>query len=124
MAGPLVPPSSPVQLWDLKLSSKTPVDVPFPAEHNCIVFARSGSVKILGNDDKELKTLNPQDVAIMALDGSNTLRLQSNKGDSSVLILGGEPLNEPIAAQGPFVMNTRQELQQAMSDYHSGKMGR
>jgi len=115
---------SPVQLWDLKLSSKTPVDVPFPAEHNCIVFARSGSVKILGNDDKELKTLNPQDVAIMALDGSNTLRLQSNKGDSSVLILGGEPLNEPIAAQGPFVMNTRQELQQAMSDYHSGKMGR
>ncbi|MDX5479515.1 MAG: hypothetical protein LPJ98_13790 [Cyclobacteriaceae bacterium] len=40
-----------------------------------------------------------------------------------MLILSGEPLNEPIAAHGPFVMNTRQEIVQAIEDYNMGKFG-
>ena len=61
----------------------------------------------------------PQDVAIMERKG-NKIVLQALEPDSHVLLLGGEPLNEPISARDPMVMNTQQELQQAMRDYHAG----
>ena len=64
---------SPVQLWDVNLPNKgSTVDLPFPADHNCIVFVRRGSVEVVG---EKSTTLGPHEVAIMALDGSDTLRL-------------------------------------------------
>jgi redox-sensitive bicupin YhaK (pirin superfamily) len=48
----------------------------------------------------------------------------ATEADTQLLLLGGQPLDEPIANQGPFVMNTRAELQQANADYQSGRMGR
>jgi redox-sensitive bicupin YhaK (pirin superfamily) len=116
---------SPVQMWDVGLPhAGSEIDLPFPADHNCIVFIRRGSVEILsGEGESELKPtkLSPQEVALMRLDGSSTLRIRVLEPDSSVLILGGEPLNEPIAARGPFVMNTQDELRKAMTDYQRGK---
>ena len=116
---------SPVQLWDLNLPhAGAEIDLPIPSDHNCIVFVRRGSVEILSHDGKgkdQTTTLNPQDAAVMRFDGGDTLRVRAAKPDSSLLILGGEPFNEPIAAQGPFVMNTQEELRQAMSDYQMGK---
>jgi redox-sensitive bicupin YhaK (pirin superfamily) len=117
---------SPVQLWDVILPhAGSEIDLPFPADHNCIVFIRRGSVEILsGEGELKATKLSPQEVALMRLDGSSALRIRVLEPDSSVLILGGEPLNEPIAARGPFVMNTQDELRKAMSDYQSGKLGR
>jgi redox-sensitive bicupin YhaK (pirin superfamily) len=61
----------------------------------------------------------------MFLDGSDILRIRVTESDSSIMILGGEPLNEPIAAaQGPFVMNTKDEIHKAMADFRAGKMGK
>jgi quercetin 2,3-dioxygenase len=124
---------SPVQMWDITLPHEgTEVDLPYPANHNCIVFIRRGSIEIISGDltttksnkTQKVSKLNPQDVALMEMDGSNQLRIRVMQPNTSVLILGGEPLNEPIAARGPFVMNTEEEIYEAMSDYRMGKMGR
>jgi redox-sensitive bicupin YhaK (pirin superfamily) len=115
---------SPVQMWDVILPhAGTEVDIPFPAEHNCIVFVRRGGIQVMSGVDGEGKvsSLGPQDVAVMHLDGSDMLRVRVDQPDTSLVVLGGEPLNEPIAARGPFVMNTQQQLQEAMVDYRSGK---
>jgi redox-sensitive bicupin YhaK (pirin superfamily) len=114
---------SPVQLWDIDLPhAGAEFELPFPADYNCIVFVRRGAVEVL-TDEKSSK-LGPQDVAVMNKDGAGTLKLRVVKPDSSVLVMGGEPINELIAAQGPFVMNTNAEISQAIQDYRSGKMGR
>lgn len=119
---------SPVQMWDVILpKANMEVDLPYPADHQCMIFVRRGSVDVLSgelsSDDTTSKssTLGPQDVAIMRMDGSNMLRLRVKEPNSSIMILGGEPLNEPIAAQGPFVMNTYDEIRQAINDYTRGK---
>lgn len=108
---------SPVNLWDILLSKKH-VDYEFEIEagHTLLVFVRRGGVKVQG------EKLQLADVAIMNQEGT-VLTLQATDDDSSVLILSGQPIDEEIAARGPFVMNTNEELNQAMMDYRFGQNG-
>ena len=82
-----------------------------------IVFTRRGRVKVQGGTE-----LGPQDVAILSHQGAR-VTIEALEPSSQVLILSGQPLNEPISHHGPFVMNTRQEINQAISDYQSGNFG-
>lgn len=109
---------SPVNVWDVSLPTKgSVVDIPYPSDHSGIVFVRRGSISI--NDKK----LGPQDVALLnnGEQDAKAIQLTVLENDSAVLILGGEPLNEPIANRGPFVMNTDLEIQQAIMDYQNGR---
>lgn len=119
---------SPVNMWDIILPKKdSEIEIPYPSDHNCIVFVRRGSVEVMSSQQEgKLKNnhLGPQDVALMRVDGSEVLRLKVNEANTSLVIMGGEPLNEPIAHQGPFVMNTPEEINRAISDYRTGKMGK
>ena len=61
-------------------------------------------------------------MALLENEGTR-IKLQAQE-DTSLLLMGGEPIAEPIVASGPFVMNTEQEIRIAMMDYQSGRMGR
>ena len=112
---------SPVELWDVILpESNNVVDLPFPEDYNCIVFVRRGKASILGNDGAN--EVGPQSVALMEKKGG-VLRLKADEKDTSLLVMGGLPLNEPIAARGPFVMNAWDEITQASRDYQMGNFG-
>jgi len=114
---------SPVELWDvsLPLAGKS-VLLRLPEGHNAIVFVRKGSIA-LGPSEAEQQQVGAQGVALLQREGT-AIRLQAEQPDTQVIVLGGKPLDEPIAAQGPFVMNTQQEIAQANADFRSGKMGR
>ena len=77
----------------------------------------SGEVKI--NDDSVYK----ENDFILFDNVEGDIILESISEKSLVIVLSGEPLNEPIVAHGPFVMNTRQEIIEAYEDYNSGKFG-
>jgi len=114
---------SPVELWDATISKKGAIiDFPFPDDFNCIVFVRRGEIDIVG-ENGDLKRVGSQGVAFMKRKGGS-IRIQPAQKNTSVLVMGGKPLNEPIAARGPFVMNTWDEINKANNDYMTGKFGR
>jgi redox-sensitive bicupin YhaK (pirin superfamily) len=108
---------TPVNIFDLKMAAGSRGDLPLPDGHNSAIALLRGSVLV--NDTR--------------IDGEALLALLSPEGDavsfhagadSLLLILTGEPIDEPIASYGPFVMNTREEVLQAIDDYRAGRMGR
>jgi len=113
---------TPILLWEASLTAQgAVVELPVPAGYNSMVFVRRGAVSV-GRAGAELHA-GAQDVALLEQQGE-MIRLRAEAPDTQLLILGGEPIDEPIAAQGPFVMNTQEEIVQANQDFRSGKMGR
>lgn len=110
---------TPVELLDIRMATKgVNFDVPIPDGHQTIVFVRRGKITV---GEKE-SPVEQQGVALMHLSGT-TLRLAAAEDHTEVLLLGGEPIDEPIAARGPFVMNTHEEIIQANRDFMNGNMG-
>lgn len=108
-----------VDMWDIALNvgnTKKQYEFETVAGNNVIVFVRAGSVEVQG------ERLGPQDVAILNREGSKLL-MSALEDSTKILLLAGEPIDEPIAARGPMVMNTQQELQQAMTDFYNGNFG-
>jgi quercetin 2,3-dioxygenase len=107
---------SPVDLWDIKVNAGKSVELAVPDGHNAMLFVRKGSIGLGGGKAVA------GDLVLFERNG-NRLSLQAGE-DTSLLLMGGEPIAEPIVASGPFVMNTEQEIRRAMMDYHSGQMGK
>ena len=103
------------------MSKNATVDFPFTEMYNCIIFVRCGKIDIVG-EDNEMSHDGPQAVALTEKNGA-IVRIQSKDPDTRILIMGRLPLNEPITARGPLVMNTWDEITQASRDYQLRNFG-
>lgn len=107
---------SPIHMFNAKLNKGGKVNFEFPANFNTALLVLEGNIIVNGKAETPL-----DHVALMANDGQ-VFDIEASD-DAIVLVLSGEPLNEPIAAHGPFVMNTKEELRQAFDDFNNGKFG-
>jgi len=108
---------TPVILWDVALTRQNNgVEFPIPKGQTSGVFVRRGSINVGG------KSLAEGDIAIFETEGDAIL-IENTSPSSNLLILGGEPINEPVVAYGPFVMNTEEEIQAAITDLRAGRFG-
>lgn len=107
---------TPVNLMNAKLNKNGIAKFSFPADYNTGLLVIEGNVKVNGDS-----IADTNDFVLMKNDGE-TFEIEALE-DSVVLVLSGEPINEPIASHGPFVMNTREEIIQAYNDFSSGKYG-
>jgi redox-sensitive bicupin YhaK (pirin superfamily) len=107
-----------LNVWDVRLRAGKSVEFTVHEGDTVILPVFAGTVKVNGTE-----TVNTAEAALFEQAG-NAFRLENTGAEEAkILFLSGEPLNEPIAGYGPFVMNTEEEIYQAMRDYQSGKMG-
>ncbi|MFZ1704277.1 MAG: pirin family protein [Saprospiraceae bacterium] len=108
---------SPLHMYNVRLQKDGIATLNLPEDFNTVLLVIEGEITINGTEI--VKTDN---LALMANDGGEQFDVVASE-NAVVLVLSGQPLNEPIAAHGPFVMNTRHELSVAFSDFNSGKFG-
>ena len=107
---------TPIHMLNAKLNKDGEATFNFPAAYNTVALVVSGSIMVNGQEEA------PTDHLVLFENEGEEFTLRALE-DSVVLILSGQPIPEPIAAHGPVVMNTRQELMQAFADINDGKFG-
>ncbi|MEP6407256.1 MAG: pirin family protein, partial [Marinobacter sp.] len=107
---------TPINVWDLRLEPGARVNLPIPEGHTTLVAVLNGLVQINDTD-----VLREAELANLDREGQEIV-LESNN-DARLLVLSGEPIDEPVVGYGPFVMNTEGEIKKAMLDFQSGKFG-
>ncbi|KPN87458.1 pirin family protein [Pseudomonas nunensis] len=108
---------TPIDVWDLRLNAGKLLTLDLHEGRNTALVVLRGTVQING-----LELVRQGQLALFERDG-HQLSLEANN-DAVVLLLSGEPIDEPIVGHGPFVMNSEQEIHQAFADYQSGRFGR
>jgi redox-sensitive bicupin YhaK (pirin superfamily) len=107
---------SPINLWDVTISSGKSAELPLVDGHTSLIFVLKGEVTV-----NEMSQVQAGDLAIFARQGDGAI-LKAEK-EVHLLVMDGEPIDEPIVGHGPFVMNSRAEIDQAFSEFHTGQMG-
>ncbi|GIM56901.1 quercetin 2,3-dioxygenase [Capnocytophaga canimorsus] len=107
---------SPIHMYNVRLQKGAKTTLSFPKHYTTTLVTVKGSIRV--NEQEEVAA---DHFVLFKNDGEN-LTLEATS-DALILVLSGEPIAEPIAAYGPFVMNTRQELIQAFQDFEQGKFG-
>ena len=107
---------TPIDLWDLRLKQGGSVVFDLPDQHTTGLAILRGTITVNGNR-------SARDAQFVLLDRKGGSFEVTADSDATVLLLSGEPLGEPVAMRGPFVMNTNEELQDAFADFRTGKFG-
>jgi redox-sensitive bicupin YhaK (pirin superfamily) len=107
---------TPIHVWDLRLSRGQRTDLTVPDGYTTALVVLKGALSVNGSE-----AIQAAEVGLFDRTGKS-ISIECVK-NTTALLLCGEPIDEPIVGQGPFVMNSSQEIRQAMADYRSGKMG-
>jgi redox-sensitive bicupin YhaK (pirin superfamily) len=115
---------TPISYLHATVSAGARLALPWPADFNALVYVLSGR----GTAGSEDRPLDEGQLAVFGPGSALTVRAADRQPVTSgagweILVLGGLPIREPVARYGPFVMNTRSELIQAVEDYQAGRMG-
>lgn len=107
---------TPIYMLNSKMKKGAKLEFCFPENYNTGLLVIEGSISINGTEKA------PADHFVLMANDGEVFSIEASE-DAIVLVLSGEPINEPIAAHGPFVMNTRKELVEAWDDFQAGKFG-
>ncbi len=107
---------TPINVWDLRLRPGGAIRLPVPEGHTALLAVLSGTVLV---NAREL--VREPGLVCFSREGDE-LHLEANN-DAKMLLLSGEPIDEPVVGYGPFVMNSPDEIQQAFADFQRGKYG-
>lgn len=105
-----------LNVWDAQAKAGKSVLLDIPEGHTLSVLVLAGVIQI---DGKEI--VREAQMAVLAREGG-AIRIEANS-DAKILVLTGEPIDEPVASHGPFVMNSEAEIRQAFDDFRSGRFG-
>jgi redox-sensitive bicupin YhaK (pirin superfamily) len=108
---------TPIHVWDVTLTCGRSTELALPDGFTTVLVVQHGRLKV--NDEQPVAEVE----VVLFTRAGEAIRLEA-KSDARALLLSGQPLGEPVAAQGPFVMNTPDEIRQAIRDFQAGKMGR
>ena len=106
-----------MDVWDVRLKAGKSAAFSVPAGRTLALVVLKGTVLVNGSE-----VAREAQMVVLERDGSE-IALEANS-DTTLLLLDGEPIDEPIVGYGPFVMNTREEIGQAVTDFNSGRFGR
>lgn len=104
---------TPINLWDVRLEADAEVDLPLPEGHNSLIAVLGGHVSIDGQDAGE------GDLLRLSVAGEGA-HVRAN-GAAMLLVLTGEPIDEPVVGYGPFVMNSEADIRTAIDDFNAGR---
>jgi redox-sensitive bicupin YhaK (pirin superfamily) len=107
---------TPIDLWDVRLKAGHGALLTIPPGQNASIFVLKGKVRVNGGTKAE-------DAQLVLLDRKGESVRVDADSDATLLILSGEPIDEPVFGYGPFVMNNEAEIRKAIADYQSGRMG-
>jgi hypothetical protein len=114
---------TPITMAHVTIAPGARLSLPWPADYNALVYVLSGE----GTIGAENRPIRHGQLAVLGagdrLSVAAATRQDSNRPAFEVLLLGGRPIGEPVVQYGPFVMNSVEELQQALDDYRAGKLG-
>lgn len=112
--GPVTAESTDARYFDVTLPAGTRLSETVPADHAAFVVVYEGSVSFAGGEVVEA-------LGLAHLGEGGSIEFEAGASGAQALVISGRPLNEPVAWHGPFVMNTREELVQAVEDYQAGR---
>jgi hypothetical protein len=108
---------TPMDVWDIRLNPGGSAPLAVPEGRTLALVVLRGTVRVNGGE-------TASDAQMVVFDRAGSEIAIAADGDATLLLLSGEPIDEPIAGYGPFVMNSEAEIAQAVADFNSGRFGR